>query len=173
MIAKFGKDFVRVAKRIAKRGAKLGILPARVVIGRSRMEVSDGFVVLSVAAAPTEAIVSFDPAVLRATHGGEVGSTGTVDQRGVTVTGCDTGPDDWPDFGAKWYPGAVSEDWHVPFVIEPQLLIDALDGYSRKDGAPVKIQLPRRPGRPVLIDGHLDSEQAMHAFVMPQQPVVD
>jgi hypothetical protein len=160
MVVQLSKDFVRVAKRLAARAKKNGILPPVIAIGRGRAEASDGFVVVSVPAAHEgEVVAGFDPAKLKATHGAEVGTNGHVVQQGERVAGAQR-LKAWPDFGPR------AEAQGIPFRVEPQLLIDALDAFP-KNGSTVRVYLPSEPGQPVVILG----SNGERALLMPQEEV--
>lgn len=156
-IVELSKDFVRVAKRLAARAKRNGILPPVVAIGSGRAEVSDGYVVVSVPADHEGPTAVFDAGKLKGTHGAMVGRDGNVLQSGGIVAEVKRYKGEWPNFD----PLAAPEG--EPFVVEPQLLIDALDAFP-KDGT-VKVYLPTRAGMPVTITG----ADGARAILMPQQ----
>lgn len=156
MVVKLTKDFVRVAKRLAARAKKNGIVPPIIAIGHGRCEASDGYVVVSVPADHDSPIVGFDPAKLKATHEATVERAGDVHQSNESVTEI-IGGVIWPNFRSLRSPEGM------PFAVEPQLLIDALDVFP-KDGRTVKVYLSTN----IVIlgpDGH-------EARFMPHQEVL-
>lgn len=159
-VVELSKDFVRVAKRLAARAKKNGIVQPVVAIGRNRAEASDGYVVVSVPADHESPLAGFDPAALKATHGATVTRAGGVHQTegGEDITEVHELRQAWPDFGP------LRQLEGVPFTVEPQLLIDALDAFP-KDGTRVRVYLPARPGTPVVILGPNGAE----ALLMPMQ----
>lgn len=159
-VAELTKDFVRVAKRLAARARKNGIVPPIVAVGRGRIEASDGFVVVSVPADHDSPVAGFDPSKLKATHGATVERAGDVHQREESVAEV-AEVKAWPDYGETLPKG---HGLSAPFHVEPQLLLDALDAMPR-DGQAVEVRLPTLPGVPVLIL-HPSGAQAL---VMPQQ----
>lgn len=153
------KDFIRVAKRLAARAKKNGIVPPVVAIGRGVAETSDGYVALSVPADHIGEIASFDPTALKATHRADVMRGGGVIQRDEEVTEVQLGPAEWP-----CYAWAERDASNGGYMMEPQLLIDALDGFP-KDGTRVGVFFPTEPGQPILIT----HASGMRAVVIPQQ----
>ena len=148
------KDFIRVAKRIAKRAVKLGIMDPLIHLTGERVEIGDGHVLLSVDS-PSGLVepATADAAHLKATHGARIAGRELVQKGEVVACVADT-KGVWPDFSPMW--GEIeepTENYLPAFLVDPQKMIDALDAF-RKD-APVFIHLPDAQGKPVVIEGSM------------------
>lgn len=174
-----GKDLLRVAKRITKRAAKSGRpLLDRIFCSKGRAFVTDGRVLVTVEDTGIDAEGYVDPAKLTVAKSAEFWTKngGLVVRQGEAFTQHNKPEDgdyyDVPKLFPALYDETLRADgYHDPIIIDPVVLIDALDAFSKK-GTPNKVRLfiphaSKEEFRPFVLIGEDDGGRTVRALIAP------